>query len=90
MAKKKTLGKGLDEIFGSDISSFIDDISNGDPKFTSNKTELDSKEIRTNPYQPRKEFDEASLNELANSIKENGVKLASFVLSKISKYVCKS
>ena len=73
MAKKKTLGKGLDEIFGSDISSFIDDISNGDPKFTSNKTELVIKEIRANPYQPRKEFDEASLNELANSIKENGV-----------------
>lgn len=73
MAKKKTLGKGLDEIFGSDISSFIDDISNGDPKFTSNKTELAIKEIRANPYQPRKEFDEASLNELANSIKENGV-----------------
>ena len=73
MAKKKTLGKGLDEIFGSDISSFIDDISNGDPKFTSNKTELAIKEIRANPYQPRKEFDEASLNELASSIKENGV-----------------
>lgn len=73
MAKKKTLGKGLDEIFGPDISSFIDDISNGDPKFTSNKTELAIKEIRANPYQPRKEFDEASLNELANSIKENGV-----------------
>ena len=73
MAKKKTLGKGLDEIFGQDIGSFIEDISNGDSGVGKNIKELPIKEIRTNPYQPRKEFDESGLNELASSIKENGV-----------------
>ncbi len=34
---------------------------------------LDVNEIRPNPYQPRKYFDFASLQELANSIKQNGV-----------------
>ena len=30
-------------------------------------------DIQQNPYQPRKEFDREKLNELAQSIKENGV-----------------
>ena len=34
---------------------------------------LDVNEIRPNPYQPRKYFDFASLQELADSIKQNGV-----------------
>ena len=69
MAKK--LNKGLNEIFGNDIDSFIDDI-NGTPN-ASGKMTLSIKEIRPNPYQPRKEFNNDALNELANSIKENGV-----------------
>ena len=69
MAKK--LNKGLNEIFGNDIDSFIDDI-NGTPN-ASGKMTLSIKEIRPNPYQPRKEFNSDALNELANSIKENGV-----------------
>ena len=71
MAKKKSLGKGLDEIFGENISSLIDEVSNGE--ISTSQSELAIKDIRPNPYQPRKDFDEASLNELANSIKENGV-----------------
>ena len=35
--------------------------------------EIPLKELRPNPYQPRKTFDEESLNELASSIKEHGV-----------------
>ena len=31
------------------------------------------KEIRTNPFQPRKVFDQEKLEELAHSIKENGL-----------------
>ena len=30
-------------------------------------------DIQKNPYQPRKEFDKEKLDELAQSIKENGV-----------------
>ena len=31
------------------------------------------KDIRTNPFQPRKVFDQEKLEELAQSIKENGL-----------------
>ena len=72
MAKK--LKKGLNEIFGDDIDSFLDDISNSSSKGKGKgQSELKIREIRPNPYQPRKEFDEQGLKELADSIKENGV-----------------
>lgn len=35
--------------------------------------EVNVKEIQPNPFQPRKEFNQESLNELANSIKEHGI-----------------
>lgn len=35
--------------------------------------DIDLSELRANPYQPRKIFDDASLQELANSIREHGV-----------------
>ena len=72
MAKK--LKKGLSEIFGDDIDSFLDDISNSSAKTKgASQSELKIKEIRPNPYQPRTEFDEQGLKELADSIRENGV-----------------
>ena len=70
MAKKK-LGKGLSEIFGEDIDNFLDEIETSDTNAGSKVLKVD--EIRPNPYQPRKEFDQSGLEELANSIKENGV-----------------
>ena len=36
-------------------------------------TEIPLKEIRPNPNQPRRDFDESALEELAASIKEKGV-----------------
>lgn len=73
MATKKKLGKGLSEIFGDDIDSFLDDISKGNSNYGSGKSSIPIKDIRPNPYQPRKEFDEEGLRELAESIKTNGV-----------------
>ena len=55
----KGLGKGLNALF---------------PRETLEKVELIRlKSIKVNPYQPRKEFNEVSLNELSESIKEHGV-----------------
>ena len=68
--KKKKLNKGLDAIFGGDITSLIDDIEHNTPESSQEKIKLD--EIRPNPYQPRKVFDEQALNELALSIQEHG------------------
>ena len=73
MAKKKSLNKGLSEIFGQDIDSLINDISDGDQRHSEGAVEIAIDKIRPNPYQPRKAFDEQGLEELAASIKENGV-----------------
>ena len=42
-------------------------------------------DIQKNPYQPRKEFDGEKLDELAQSIKENGV-IQPYYCSSISCY----
>ena len=70
-AKNKKLGKGLDAIFGADISSMIDDIEKNSTSIITIMVPLE--DIRPNPYQPRKLFDEEKLQELAHSIKEHGI-----------------
>lgn len=70
-ASKKRLGRGLDELFGGDVQSIINDIENGGSKNQAIEISID--EIRPNPHQPRRVFDEEKLTELASSIKEHGV-----------------
>ncbi len=67
--KKKRLGKGLEAIFGSDIDSVLSDIDHRE----AGNTAIKVTEIRPNPYQPRKHFDDEGLKELADSIREHGV-----------------
>lgn len=66
MANKTGLGKGLNALFGD---NFIEDNDNN--KEVVEKIKI--LEIEPNRDQPRKKFDEESLEELANSIKEYGV-----------------
>lgn len=73
MASKKKLGKGLSEIFGDNFDSFLDDISNGASDIKASQSEIAIKDIRPNPYQPRKTFDKQALQELADSIRQYGV-----------------
>ena len=78
MAKKtksnERLGSGLAAIFGDDVTSVLDEIQSGAKSDEyGTKTVLNVHDIRSNPYQPRKTFDETALKELAQSIKENGV-----------------
>ena len=70
-SSKKRLGKGLDDIFGGDLTSFIDDIEKNSSKSSQITVSLDK--IRPNPYQPRRLFDEEKLNELAQSIEQHGI-----------------
>ena len=72
--KRKALGKGLEQLFSNEVIDF----DNFEKKIVSETKEGDIieiplDEIRSNPYQPRKEFDEQSLEEFANSIKEHGI-----------------
>ncbi len=72
--KKKALGKGLEELFSSevlDFDTFESNIMDSTP--TNEVKEIPVNEIRPNPYQPRKTFNEEALNELAESIKNYGV-----------------
>lgn len=71
--KKKALGKGLEELFSNASFSFdkLEDSIVAEEKNNSIEVSLD--EIRSNPHQPRKTFDDKSLEELADSIKVYGV-----------------
>ena len=71
----RALGKGLEQLFSNeriDFDKFEKTIVE-DAKEKSDIVEIPLTEIRSNPYQPRKEFDEQSLQEFADSIKEHGV-----------------
>lgn len=72
--KRKALGKGLEQLFSNEVINFENfekNIVESTPK--SDITKILLSEIRSNPYQPRKTFDESTLQELANSIKEYGI-----------------
>ena len=72
--KRRALGRGLEELFNNEIldySTVEEKIVNDTPKEEIVNVKLD--ELRSNPYQPRKTFDEGALKELASSIKEHGV-----------------
>lgn len=69
MSKKGGLGKGLGAIFGENTSPAVEKAQ--EP--ASAAQDLLIKNIAANPYQPRCNFDEEKLQELAASIKEFGV-----------------
>lgn len=69
MSKKGGLGKGLGAIFGENTSPAVEKAQ--EP--ASAAQELLIKNIAANPYQPRCNFDEEKLQELAASIKEFGI-----------------
>lgn len=72
--KKRALGRGLEDLFNSENLDF-DSVEQKIYESASNEeiVELNLSELRPNPYQPRKVFDEEALNELADSIREHGV-----------------
>ncbi|NLA33249.1 MAG: ParB/RepB/Spo0J family partition protein [Tenericutes bacterium] len=72
--KRRALGRGLEELFTSEQIDY-DKIETKVYQQTSPDeiVNLPVKELRSNPYQPRKTFDEKALQELSNSIKEHGI-----------------
>ena len=72
--KKRALGRGLEELFNNENL----DLQSMENKIYESATneeivEIPLEELRPNPYQPRKVFDEEALQDLADSIKEHGV-----------------
>ena len=64
--KKKGLGRGLSALFGDQQSK---------NSITENKdnNKMSISDLSRNPYQPRQNFKEEKLEELANSIRKNGI-----------------
>jgi ParB family transcriptional regulator, chromosome partitioning protein len=60
---KKALGKGLGAFIPDEFSILKDE------RFA----ELDLEDVRPNPFQPRTKFDDQTIDELAQSIKETGI-----------------
>ena len=72
--KKKALGRGLEQLFSTEVLDFESFENN----IMESASESDIKripvsEIRPNPYQPRRTFNEEALKELSESIKNYGV-----------------
>ncbi len=72
--KRRALGMGLEELFNNeqlDMNKFEEKIIDSTPK--DQIIDINLNDLRANPYQPRKVFDEEKLRELSKSIKEHGV-----------------
>lgn len=72
--KKKALGRGLEQLFSTEVLDF----DSFETNIMESASESDIKripvsEIRPNPYQPRRTFNEEALKELSESIKNYGV-----------------
>ncbi len=71
---RSVLGRGLDDIGnGRGLDALIDTHSELKTEGSSNLNEIEISQIEPNPNQPRREFDEEALQELANSIHELGI-----------------
>ena len=72
--KRRALGMGLEQLFNSEMLDF-DQVEKEIVKETPKDEiiQININELMSNPYQPRKIFDDDALKELALSIKEHGV-----------------
>ena len=73
-SKKRALGRGLEQLFNTenlDLNTFEKDVYETVKNEEIIKVKLE--DLRPNPYQPRKKFDDNALNDLCASIKEHGV-----------------
>ena len=72
--KKRALGRGLEQLFNTENLD-LDTIERQIYEDTSKDEiiEVNLNELRANPYQPRKTFNDEALQELSSSIKEHGV-----------------
>lgn len=73
-SKRRALGMGLEQLFNSEMLDF-DQVEQNIIKETPKDeiVEINLNELKSNPYQPRKVFDDDALKELSDSIKEHGV-----------------
>ncbi|MDQ1340704.1 MAG: ParB family transcriptional regulator, chromosome partitioning protein [Campylobacterota bacterium] len=82
LAKLK-LGRGIGAILEEVEEAYTNDIKSGSETITEIKIE----NIKPNPFQPRKNFDEQKLKELSDSIKEHGLLQPVVVIRKKNHFI---
>jgi len=82
LAKLK-LGRGIGAILEEVESAYANDIKSGAETIS----DIDIDNIKPNPFQPRKKFDEEKLRELSESIKEHGLLQPIVVIRKKNYYL---
>ena len=80
--KSKSLGRGLGELLGEIEEAYDSEVPNAE-----SIVEVSLSQIKPNPYQPRKHFDERSLSELADSIKTHGLIQPVVVVEDVDGYI---
>jgi len=83
--KSQRLGRGLSAILGEVAEAYENEFNDGDVK--NSLIELPLESITPNPYQPRKYFDDESINELAESIKRHGLLQPIIVIEQSDGYI---
>ena len=82
MAKKGGLGRGLGEIFDEMTSAYENELPTEHAM-----EEIPIVQIKTNPYQPRKVFNDANIKELSSSIKRHGLLQPVVVTKDMDEYI---
>ncbi|NPA12280.1 MAG: ParB/RepB/Spo0J family partition protein [Epsilonproteobacteria bacterium] len=77
----KRLGRGLGAILEDAQAGYLKELPN------QGYNEIEIKDIVPNPFQPRKEFSEESINELADSIKKHGLLQPVIVIKDNDKFI---
>lgn len=80
--KTQALGRGLGELLGEIEEAYDNEISP-----SKSILEIPLGNIKVNPYQPRKHFDERALQELADSIKQHGLLQPVVIAEQMDEYI---
>ncbi len=80
--KSQALGRGLGELLGEIEEAYDNEISP-----SKSVLEIPLSNIKVNPFQPRKHFDEKALSELAESIKRHGLLQPVVVVERMDEYI---
>ncbi len=80
--KTQALGRGLGELLGEIEEAYDNEVSP-----SRSVLEIPLSNIKVNPYQPRKHFDEKALSELSDSIKAHGLLQPVVVVEQMDEYI---